>query len=106
MTWDLSKLYAGFDAPEFLNDVEALKTGADAALAQARAMEVTVPALEEALRVSSELTTLTIKLMNYTQLTLAADANCEPAMAAYARLLPVMNRMEEITSTFSAHLGQ
>ncbi len=105
MTWDLSKLYAGFDAPEFLNDVEALKTGADAALAQARAMEVTVPALEEALRVSSELTTLTIKLMNYTQLTLAADANCEPAMAAYTRLMPVMNRLEEGTSALSAKLG-
>lgn len=105
MTWDLSKLYAGFDAPEFLNDVETLKTGADAALAQARAMEVTVPALEEALRVSSELTTLTIKLMNYTQLTLAADANCEPAMAAYTRLMPVMNRLEEGTSALSAKLG-
>ena len=25
MTWDLSKLYASFDAPEFLNDVEELK---------------------------------------------------------------------------------
>ena len=24
MTWDLSKLYAGFDAPEFLNDVAAV----------------------------------------------------------------------------------
>ena len=105
MTWDLSKLYAGFDAPEFLNDVEALKTGADAALAQARAMEVTVPALEEAVRVSSELTTLTIKLMNYIQLTLAADANCEPAMAAYTRLMPVMNRLEEGTSALSAKLG-
>ena len=32
MTWDLSKLYAGFDAPEFLDDVEALKRAADAAV--------------------------------------------------------------------------
>ena len=105
MTWDLSKLYAGFDAPEFLNDVEALKTGADAALEQARAMEVSVPALEEAVRLSSDLTSLTIKLMNFTQLTLAADANCEPAMAAYARLMPIMNRLEECTSALSAKLG-
>ena len=36
MTWDLSKLYAGFDAPEFLNDVEELKRCADEAVAQAR----------------------------------------------------------------------
>lgn len=105
MTWDLSKLYPGFDAPEFLNDAEALKTGADAAVEQARAMEVTVPALEAAIRASSELMTLTIKLMCFTQLTLAADANCEPAMAAYARLMPVMNRLEEANSALSAKLG-
>ena len=32
MTWDLTKLYAGFDAPEFINDVEALKRAADEAV--------------------------------------------------------------------------
>ena len=35
MTWDLSKLYSGFDAPEFLNDMEELKRSADAAVEQA-----------------------------------------------------------------------
>ena len=25
MTWDLTKLYTGFDAPEFLKDIEELK---------------------------------------------------------------------------------
>ncbi len=105
MNWDLSKLYAGFDAPEFLNDVEELKRCADEAVAQARDMALTVEGLEEAIRLSDRLTTLAIKTMSFAQLTLAADANCEPAMAAYARLLPVMNRLEEATSALSAKLG-
>lgn len=105
MTWDLSKLYASFDAPEFLNDIEALKQAAEDAVNQARSMEVSVPALEAAIRVNERAATLATKTMSFAQLTLAADANCEPAMAAYARLLPVMNRLEEATSALSAKLG-
>lgn len=106
MTWDLSKLYASFDAPEYLNDIEALKNTAEEAVNQARGMEkATVPALEEAIRVNEKAATLATKTMSYAQLTLAADANCEPAMAAYARLLPIMNRLEEATSALSAKLG-
>ncbi|MBQ6347563.1 MAG: M3 family oligoendopeptidase [Clostridia bacterium] len=105
MTWDLSKLYASFDAPEFLNDIEELKQTAEAAVEQARNMEISVPALEEAIRLNEKAATLATKTMSYAQLTLAADANCEPAMAAYARLLPVMNRLEEATSALSAKLG-
>jgi len=105
MTWDLSKLYASFDAPEFLNDIEELKQTAEAAVDQARNMEISVPALEEAIRLNEKAATLATKTMSYAQLTLAADANCETAMAAYARLLPVMNRLEEATSALSAKLG-
>ena len=105
MTWDLSKLYAGFDAPEFLNDVEELKRSADEAVEAARRMEVSVPALEDAIRRSAKIETLAIKTMSFAQLTLAADANCEPAMAAYARLLPILNRLEEASSALSAKLG-
>ena len=105
MTWDLSKLYAGFDAPEFIDDVEELKKTADEAVEAARGMDVTVPALEEAVRNSEKLATLSAKTMSFAQLTLAADANCEPAMAAYTRLLPVMNRLEEANSALSAKLG-
>ncbi len=105
MNWDLSKLYSGFDAPEFLNDIEELKKTAEAAVDQARNMEVSVPALEDAIRLNTKAATLATKTMSFAQLTLAADANCEPAMAAYARLLPVMNRLEEATSALSAKLG-
>ena len=105
MTWDLSKLYASFDAPEFMNDMEQLKTLADEAVEQARRMALTVSDLEAAIRLSERMVTLAIKTSSFAQLTLAADANCEPAMAAYARLMPVMNRMEEATSALSAKLG-
>jgi len=106
MTWDLSKLYSGFDAPEFLNDVEELKQTAEAAVAQARDMEeVTVPALEEAIRLNTKAATLATKTLSFAQLTLAADANCESAMAAYTRLMPVMNRLEEANCNNSAKVG-
>ena len=105
MTWDLSKLYASFDAPEFLNDVEALKRTADEAVALARGMEVSVPALEAALDVMSRAMALAVKTVSFAQLSLAADAGCEAAAAAYTRLLPVMNRMEEASSALSAKLG-
>ncbi len=105
MTWDLTKLYASFDAPEFEADMKELKELADKAVEQARGMEIGVPALEEAIRLSERVATLATKTMSFAQLTLAADANCEPAMAAYARLLPVMNRLEEASSALSAKLG-
>ena len=106
MTWDLSKLYSGFDAPEYVHDIETLKKTAEEAVSRAWEMEtVSVHALEEAIRVSERAATLATKAMSFAQLTLAADANCEPAMAAYARLLPVMNRLEEATSALSAKLG-
>ena len=105
MTWDLSKLYAGFDAPEFQRDMDALKALADEAVEKARAMRPDVASLEAALRLAERVMTLGTKTMSFAQLTLAADANCEPAMAAYARLLPVMNRIEEFGSAMSAKLG-
>lgn len=106
MTWDLSRLYASFDAPEYLNDFEALKKTSEASVAQARGMEeVTVSALEEAIRLNESAVTLATKTASFAQLSLAADAGCEPAMTAYTRLLPVMNRLEEATSALSAKLG-
>ena len=76
-----------------------MKKTAEAAVDQARNMEVSVPALEDAIRLNTKAATLATKTMSFAQLTLAADANCEPAMAAYARLLPVMNRLEEAMET-------
>lgn len=106
MNWDLSKLYAGFDDPAFTNDFEALKATADETVEQAKDMEISVTALEDAVRLAEKMNALAIKLMSFAQLTLSTDANCEPAMAAYTRLLPVLNRLEEASSALSAKLGQ
>ena len=106
MNWDLNKLYAGFDDPAYLADVAALSSSEDEAIAYAKAMPLTAPALEEALRLSEKVITLYIKTMSFTYLTLSADANCAPAMAAYAKLLPAMQRVSEVGSAMSARLGQ
>ena len=106
MNWDLTKLYAGFDAPEYLADVDAFRALAEEALEKNRALELTVPALEEAIEIQKRLQTLGLKTMSYVELTLAADANCAPAMAAMAKLLPIANRASEGYSALSAKLGQ
>lgn len=105
MTWDLSKLYAGFDAPAFLDDVAALKQAAEDAVAAARNMALTVPSIEAAVRAVEAASTLYAKAMSFTYLTMAADATNEPAMAAYAKLMPVAKRVEEATSAMSLALG-
>ena len=105
MTWDLSKLYPSFDAPEFTADMDSFRTAAEALVRQARELPMTVEGLEGAIRQAEQTMTLAIKLGSYAQLTLAADANCEAAMAAYARQMPVMNRIEEAYSALSAKLG-
>ena len=106
MTWDLSKLYKGFDDPAFLEDMWALTNLAEEACGMARSMGVTVAELEKAVRTAGDTAALIIRLMSYAQLTLSADSNSEPAMAAYTRLLPVMNRLQEANSALSAALGR
>lgn len=104
MNWDLTKLYTDFDSPEFLGDVDAMKTLSDQLFELVRGMEVDVPTLERVIGDYSRLYTLAVKTESYAQLTLAADANCAPAMNALARLRPLFNRMREISSALSARL--
>ena len=105
MTWDLSKLYSGFDAPEFKADMEACRQLADELVDRAKAMDVSVAALEAMIESLKRLEDLEIKLMNFAELTLEADANSAPAMAAMAKLMPIMNRAVEVSSALSAKLG-
>ena len=106
MNWDLSKLYAGFDAPEFLSDVDAFRALADALFAEAKSLEVRADTLETLLRRMETLAALGLKTFSFVELTMAADANNAPAMAAYGRLMPVMNRVEEVNSALAAKLGE
>ena len=106
MNWDLSKLYAGFVAPEFLSDVDAFRALADALFAEAKSLEVRTDTLEALLRRMETLAALGLKTFSFVELTMAADANNAPAMAAYGRLMPVMNRVEEVNSALAAKLGE
>ena len=49
MTWDLSKLYAGFDAPEFIADLDATRALADRLFDGIKSMDLTVENLEKAI---------------------------------------------------------
>ena len=99
MTWDLTKLYADFDSPEFTADVNAAKALADELLSKVSAMSL--EGLIDSLKI---LTALCQKTMGFAQLTLAADANCAPAMAAVTKLMPILNRSREVYSALSARL--
>ena len=105
MTWDLSKLYNGFDAPEYARDIEALKALTEQLYAEAKGLEVTTAGLEDIVRQFKALTDLAIKTFSFAELTLEADANCGEAMAAVTRLQPTMNRITEINSALSAKLS-
>ena len=105
MKWDLEKLYPGFDAPEYLEDIEAYRALAARLLAEVREMPVDTASLERAVEDLKALTRLAVKTHAFAQLTLAADANSAPAMAAMAKLKPISNRAREISSALSAKLA-
>ncbi len=105
MRWDLGKLYPGFDAPAFRQDVDALEATADRTLEAVRAMVVDAEALEGVVAGLQQLTALAVKTVSFAELTLAADANSASAMTALTRLKPLMNRLSEIRSALSAKLA-
>ena len=86
MTWDLSKLYPGFDASEFKDDVEAYRALADETFAKAKSMTVTVECLEDMIESLKAIETLACKTNAFAELTLEADANCGEAMSALTKL--------------------
>ena len=83
MNWDLSKLYTGFDAPEFGADMRRLGDE----IAAVREMIANVSEENEAAQLreiilrTGELTDLSGRLANMVQLTLSADSNCEAALS-------------------------
>ena len=105
MNWDLSKLYPGFDAPEYKKDVDAYRALADELFGAAKGMAVNVESLEGMIKRMKTLVSLSIRTEAFAQLTLAADANCAPAMSALTKLQPIENRCSEIWSALSAKLG-
>ena len=104
MTWDLTKLYKDFDDPKYAADIEALKALAEELLDHARTMEVSRPVMEAFIEDMKRFVTLATKTASFAQLTLAADAGNEGALAAFNRLMPILNLADQVTSVSSARL--
>lgn len=99
MNWDLTKLYRDFNDPSYDKDIEDCKALAEKLLADGGDMP-----WEAVIEDLKALSALTLKTWAFAQLTLAADANCAPAMAATGRVLPVLNRAKEVYSALSMRL--
>ena len=104
MNWDLTKLYTNFNAPEYARDTKEAAALADKLLSEAKGLRPDVSALEAMLEGLQALSALTQRTYGYAQLTLAADANCAPAMAAATRIQPTLNVVKQATSALSARL--
>ena len=105
MKWDLTRLYRGFDDDNFTKDVDAFKALADGLLNEARTTAADVSSMEKMIEGMKALTALASRTSGFTFLTLAADANCAPAMAAMTKLMPILNRTREIESALSSRLA-
>lgn len=108
MNWDLSRLYRGFDDPAFAADMDALAAEIEAAGAQLNDIS---EGAEEAARLRAlilrlqDIVDLAGKLRAMVQMTLAADAGCEAALAPRARLMELGNRLEMLDSAFVRWIG-
>lgn len=106
LNWDLKKLYADFDDPQYMKDIEEFQTLTEALLSRARVFAGGADELAKLLRDAAHMKALLMKTFFYAQLTLAADANSEPARATYDRLMPVLNLAEQFYSALSMKIGQ
>lgn len=107
MNWDLSKLYSGFDDPKLIADAGA----AFEQVASIRAMIAKLPGdapaenLAAVVRAMQSAAGLQIKVSEFAYLTLAVDANCEPARAFYSRVIDLNAEWAQLNSALSRYLG-
>lgn len=107
MNWNLSKLYTGFDDEKLRSDADAAFSRisdlqkAIAALPGGHPAE-TLSAIIEDMKIASD---LQIKVGSFTYLTLAVDANCEPARAFYDRIIQLNIEWAQVNSALSRFLG-
>ncbi len=106
MKWDLTKLYASFDDPQFAADVQKLKESAESMLARARAFDGSAEQLVALIRDTEALTILDMKVGSFAYLTVAADASNAKALAACDKLHPINNITAQFYSALSAKLGE
>lgn len=108
MHWDLSKLYSGFDDPKLIADASA----AFEQIAAIRAAIAKLPgdapaeALASVIRAMQAAADLRIRVTEFAYLTLAVDANCEPARALYNRAIDLSAEWTQADSALSRYLGR
>lgn len=107
MHWDLSKLYAGFDDPKLIADASAAFEQVAAIRAAIAKLPGDSPAdsLAAVIRAMQTAADLQIKVSEFAYLTLAVDANCEPARAFYSRVIDLNAEWTQIYSALSRYLG-
>ena len=100
MNWDLSKLYQGFNDAAFLEDIGSLE-GTYANLLE-KAEKLDGPeSLAALLREVADAATKEIRVALFVQLTLAAEATNESALALVEKLMLFDNGRRRVTSATS-----
>ncbi len=108
MNWDLSKLYPGFDAPEFAADMGLLRNKIDKVSAQVAALrhgEGEAQALADVVHELQSLAALETRVGHFVFLTLAADANNEAARAWQEKLMLLSIDTEQLNSALATFMG-
>lgn len=108
MNWDLSKLYAGFDDPKLHRETAeafALLTGLRAAIDEL-SDHCTPEGLAAVLETLKRVEDASIKIGNFTFLTLAVDANNDDARAYYDRVNDMDIERRQTFSALSRLLGR
>ncbi len=100
MNWDLSKLYQGFDDAAFEKDISSLAQIYASLLDQAERLDG-AESLTALLRGVSDAVTTEIRLALFIQLTLAADATNESALARVEKLMVFDNGRRRVMSAAS-----
>jgi len=107
MNWNLSKLYNSFDDAKLLADTDAVFEKFAALRTKIAALpgDNAVEALCSIIRDLQEVENLEIKVGSFTFLTLAVDANNEPALAFHERMNLMHIEFTQIRSALSRYLG-
>ena len=102
-TWDLSVLYQGFDDPQIEKDFDALKTLCEQFHSVLQGDEQT--ALEHAADIMEEISRLSSSLGSFASLTLATDAQCEPAQQLMDRVMVFSVQLSLLSSQLVRYIG-
>ncbi len=103
MNWDLSKLYKGFDDEAFLKDIGALEGTYARLLAETEKLDGPEN-LAALLKGVADAVTTEIRLSLFVQLTLAAEATNESALALAERLMVFGNGRHRVMSAASSFM--